>query len=73
MKKIILIGCLLLAGCVNHTEYGKCVGLGDKQDPALEYKISVRNIIVGIVFVEMIAPPVYVAVDETFCPVGNRT
>lgn len=61
---------LLLAGCVNHTSFGPCVGLGDKQNPKLHYKVSTQNVIVGIVFVELIAPPVIVIVDETFCPIG---
>jgi len=60
----------LLSGCVSRTDYGQCVGLGDKQNPKLRYRVSARNVIVGIVFVELIAPPVYVVLDETFCPVG---
>lgn len=62
---------LMLAGCESRTDYGKCVGLGEKQNPKLEYKLSGRNIAVGVIFIELIAPPIIVATDETFCPVGK--
>ena len=72
MKSLILVAMLaLLAGCESRTEYGECVGLADKQSPKLEYKVSARNLVVGIVFIELIAPPVLVAVNETYCPVGK--
>jgi hypothetical protein len=70
MKALIALTLLLLAGCESRTDYGRCVGLGEKQNPQLHYKVSARNVIVGVIFVELIAPPVYVVVDETFCPVG---
>jgi hypothetical protein len=73
MKNIILIVLfgLVLAGCESSTQFGSCVGLGDKQNPKLEYKVSVLNLVVGILFVEMIIPPVIVAANETYCPVGK--
>jgi len=72
MKTAILL-CLLalLVGCESSTKYGECVGLSDKKNPALEYKVSAQNLIVGIVFIELIAPPVIVLTDETFCPIGK--
>jgi len=75
MKKYllaVLVACSLVSGCRSETEYGKCVGLGDEQDPALHYKPSVRNLIVGIVFIELIAPPVIVGINEFYCPVGKK-
>ena len=66
----LLLVASLLAGCVSRTDYGPCVGLGEKQNPKLHYKVSSRNLIVGIVFIELIAPPIVVATDEMFCPVG---
>jgi len=61
---------LALTACETRTEYGKCVGLGERQDPKLEYKLSSRNITLGVIFIELIAPPIIVVTDETFCPTG---
>ena len=61
-----------LAGCTTRTEHGPCIGLGDDKDPALIYKLSAWNLFLGIVFIELIAPPLFVAVDSTFCPVGKK-
>jgi hypothetical protein len=73
MKMVILLcSILMLAGCVSKTEFGECVGLGEPQDPNLHYKLSAWNIAMGVIFVELIAPPIFVAVDETFCPVGYK-
>jgi hypothetical protein len=74
MKKFAAVMILLaLAGCTEKTEFGPCVGLGEKQNPKLHYKVSGWNIAMGVIFVELIAPPIVVAVDETFCPVGPET
>jgi hypothetical protein len=62
----------LLAGCTSKTEFGPCVGLGDDKDPALTYKLSAWNIAMGVIFIELIAPPIFIAVDETFCPIGKK-
>ena len=72
MKKLVLVGCLLaLAGCESRTDYGECVGLGEKQNQSLEYKLSPRNLVIGVVFVEMVIPPIIVVTDELYCPVGK--
>jgi hypothetical protein len=73
MKHIVIILTILLAGCASQTEFGPCVGIGDKQDPALVYKISIRNAIIGVIFFQLIAPPFFVLVDEFYCPVGKAT
>lgn len=76
MKKLLLslVMAASVSGCKSETEYGKCVGLGEeyREDPSLEYRPSIRNIIVGVVFFELVAPPVYVAIDEFYCPVGKK-
>lgn len=69
---LLVSAILLLSGCVKHTQYGDCVGIGDDQDPKLKYKLSSRNLAVGIIFFELIVPPIKVAVDETYCPVGYK-
>lgn len=63
---------LFLMGCTSRTEFGECVGLGEDKNPTLVYKLDAWNLVVGIVFFELIAPPVIVAVNETFCPVGKK-
>lgn len=71
LRHFLILAVLLVAGCESRTDYGKCVGLGEKQNPRLEYKLSGRNITLGVIFIELIAPPIVVATDETFCPVGR--
>lgn len=76
MKKflaMLLFSCALVA-CESKTEYGKCVGMGEDElkDPNLRYKISTRNLIVGLVFIELLAPPVIVVLDKFECPVARK-
>ena len=61
-----------LVGCTSKTDLGPCIGINDKPDPNLEYKYSGWNIAMGIIFFEMIAPPIIVALDEVQCPVGKK-
>ena len=74
MNKVLLVilTIALLSGCTSRTEFGDCVGLADDKKPELIYKVSAWNIVVSILFAGLIAPPVYVLVDETFCPVGRK-
>ena len=73
MKLLVATLCvLLLAGCTSRTEFGPCIGLADDKDPKLIYKVSGWNIAMGIIFIEMIVPPILVATDETFCPIGKK-
>lgn len=69
-KLLAFVVLVLLAGCETRTDYGACIGAFDKQNPKLNYKLSVRNTLVGVVFVEMIVPPIVVIADETLCPEG---
>lgn len=70
VKLLVVCTLTLIAGCQSRTDYGSCIGLGEKQNPALRYRLSARNIAIGVVFIELIVPPIVVATDETFCPVG---
>jgi hypothetical protein len=72
MKYLVSILMLALVGCTSATPHGKCIGINDKEDPKLEYKYSGWNIGVGIVFAEMIIPPIVVILDELKCPVGAK-
>jgi hypothetical protein len=71
---LLLATLLLLAGCESETEFGKCVGVNEVEleNPALHYKISTTNVIVGLVFWEAIFTPAVVLLDETYCPVGKK-
>lgn len=60
-----------MTGCMSKTDHGKCVGLDEPQDPALEYKLSARNILIGIIFIQLIVPPVLVVTDQLYCPIGK--
>jgi hypothetical protein len=82
MKKMLMILPLfLLTGCVSEVTLPgestpvSCVGFNsqDERDSTLVYKVSTRNLVVGIIFVEMIAPPVIVALNELWCPVRRKT
>ncbi len=61
-----------LSGCTSKTEFGECVGLGEVQDPKLNYKVSGLNVFMGIIFWELIIPPVIVVADDLYCPVGAK-
>lgn len=78
MRKILpllLVASLpLLAGCESEREMpdGKveqCIGINDTPKPNIQYKFSAQNIIIGVIFFEMVAPPVIVALNELQCPV----
>jgi hypothetical protein len=70
---LLVVGLLvILTGCTSKTEFGDCIGLADDKEPDLIYKVSAWNVFVAVVGIEMIAPPILVAVDETFCPVGRK-
>lgn len=71
--KYLLVAMLLLTGCTSKTEFGSCIGIGKEgEDPALIYKVSTTNVVVGVVFAEMIFPTIIVALDELYCPVGRK-
>lgn len=74
MKRIpaFILVAVLLCGCTTRTEHGPCVGAFDEKDPAYVYKLSGWNIAMGFLFFELIAPPIVVAVDETFCPIERK-
>ena len=68
---LMLIAVMTVAGCTSKTEYGECIGAFDDKTPGLIYKVSVWNVFLGVFFFELIAPPIYVIVDETLCPIGK--
>jgi hypothetical protein len=73
MRRIAtLLVAALLVGCTSRTEFGPCIGMADDKDPALIYKVSKWNIFMGILGIEMIIPPIVVAKNQMYCPVGLR-
>ena len=69
---VICITLLFCVSCTSQTEYGSCIGIADDRKPNLEYKLSIKNAVLGIVFLETIIVPVWVLADETYCPVGVK-
>lgn len=72
--KYFLMAMLLTfcVSCTSRTEFGPCVGAFDDKNPTKIYKVSIWNVFLGIIGSELILPPLFVIVDETFCPVGNK-
>jgi len=69
MKKLSLIVCILAAGCTSKTELGPCIGINQEKRPEFRYEYSGVNIALGIIFSELIAPPIIVVLNELQCPV----
>ncbi len=66
MKYLLFV--LLLVGCTTHTEFGSCIGLLDKQNPKVEYELSVWNGFVAILFSETVVVPIYTVAKDISCP-----
>jgi hypothetical protein len=69
---IIFFAFLLITACTSKTEYGDCVGAFDDKDASLKYRLSGLNVTLGIIFAELIIPPVLVIANETWCPAGLK-
>lgn len=79
MKNLIFALCLSIlavssTGCQSHTEYGECVGIQDEdqQNSKLVYKVSVRNTVLGIIFVETLFAPAIWLLADFRCPVAQK-
>jgi hypothetical protein len=74
---LILAVMVLLTGCRTEAEVnGKmypCVGTNSTRNPNLVYKMSTRNVVVGIIFIETIVVPVVTVLEYLECPVGTIT
>jgi len=71
-RAVVLALAVMLSGCIEHTEFGACVGIVDDRDPTKQYKLSVQNAVMAVLFFELIVPPVVVVANELFCPVGEK-
>lgn len=79
MKKTIATMLLALtmvfaSGCRSSTSYGECVGIQeeDQMKPNLQYKLSVRNTVLGVIFFETIFAPAIWLFADFKCPVGPK-
>ncbi len=75
MLRILVLPMLLLlltAGCTSKTEYGECIGFFDEDNPHLQYKLSIWNTFIAVVFSETLVVPIVYAADYAKCPVGHK-
>ena len=71
MRTIAAVLLLAAAACQSSTVHGECIGVFGDQDPALRYRVSTRNVVLGIVFIETVFVPAVVVLSEIQCPVGR--
>lgn len=73
MKRLIVIALLpLFVSCTSETQYGKCIGIFDDKDPTKIYRPNTKNVIIGVIFFELVIPPIVVALDQALCPIGDK-
>ena len=81
MKRLfVLLPMVLLMACESErtiegeSDPVQCYGFNsmDTKDSTVVYKLSARNLVVGIFFSGLIVPPVVVALDEVWCPVKRK-
>lgn len=64
----------VLAG---ETEPVKCVGLAETENrvrvPGVAYRVAVGNVVVGVILIETIVAPVYIALTSVYCPVSRTS
>ena len=69
----MILTLILVVSCTERTKFGPCVGMGDdNRNPNLIYKLDGWNLAMGLIFVELIVPPIIVLANETYCPVGVK-
>ena len=72
MKKVIALVAIAaaLSGCTSKNEFGNCIGAFDDKKAGVEYRLSVWNTVLAVVFSETIIVPVLVVANETRCPIS---
>lgn len=68
---VALVGCESQRTLPDGTT-ARCIGVNEQGHASLQYELSTRNLIVGALFVEMIAPPLVVLLKEISCPIGRK-
>ncbi len=74
MKRLLIVTTLILTcTCASKTEFGDCIGINGNEKADLKYDYSIRNIVVGVIFSEMLLiPPILVLMNQTKCPVAKK-
>lgn len=72
LKNFTIAMCLLVASCAYSTKYGKCIGWLDKEDPELEYSVSVRNAFWSFIALETVVAPIVWGFGCAKCPTGLK-
>lgn len=75
MRKLyapVLFLSLFAAACRSETDFGECIGVADEGDPKLVYEASVYNAVLGVIFFEMVFPPIIWLLDDFKCPTGVK-
>ena len=72
LKNLVLIGSLFFTSCAYSSSYGPCIGLMDKPDPELNYKVSVGNAVWTVIGFELVIPPIVWAATCVKCPTGVK-
>jgi 4-hydroxy-2-oxoheptanedioate aldolase len=73
----LALGASLLSGCEDVREIDgvdvPCIGIERVDErPDYVYRLSTRNIVVGVIFAGFVAPPIVVLLDELYCPVARK-
>lgn len=72
MKYIaMLLMVAVLAGCTSENQYGPCIGAFDEPVPDVQYKLSVWNTVMAVIFFETVIVPVVVVANEAKCPINH--
>lgn len=69
---IFIISIFLAVACTTRTQYGRCIGVADTPDQALEYELSLWNAFVAGLFSETLIVPLYTVAYDIKCPVGYK-
>ena len=71
MKKFLaVISLMAVCTCSGSNQYGKCVGIMEKENPKLEYNINIWNTFWSAIGFEWILPPVLWVTSYAKCPIG---
>ena len=80
---LLVVGGAVLAATVlafslairDSTAAGECIGMTDwpDRDTTLTYRVSTRNVIVGLVGIETVVVPAYIILERAMCPESGTT
>ena len=77
-RRLWPVALVLLAGCDDAVQmpdgrFVECVGFGEERDSTVTYRVDKSNVAVAVVFAETVIVPIWVAMDNLFCPVVEDT